>query len=285
MTLAIPQVSDQEVQFAFDVIAREFPYYAPPTDLTRELAALTNADPFSFGSSSSTTTRNSTDNWDGGFFGVDVTEAGKANCALQSVARISVADGNAWGLNSLVVTKTGEPMTTELGAWAGEFDVNHYGVDSSTIWVGAQNVKGVAVASGGTKRPFAAYSVETGTGKAPFVYGIRFSGQDNAGTWEPSVWASGSDIVSQTDNLAHEVISAHYQGNAQPAFSLLASGAMNWGDGTAGPDIGLERVGSKRLRSDGAIGFWTVTPPSARPTTPVTLANVITLLQSYGICS
>lgn len=34
-----------------------------------------------------------------------------------------------------------------------------------------------------------------------------------------------------------------------------------------------------------AIGLWGVTPPAVQPSTPVTLADVITILQTYGLCA
>lgn len=52
-----------------------------------------------------------------------------------------------------------------------------------------------------------------------------------------------------------------------------------------GTDTNLYRAAAGVLKTDGSIGFFGVTAPSAKPANPTTLAQVITILQGYGMCA
>lgn len=220
-------------------------------DLRDELSNLTNADPFEFASWATAETTGTGQNFDGGFFGVDVVTPGsaKAHVALQSVARVGVAGGNAWGLNTLVTTNQNQ-AGGNMGVWSAEFDINYddpVGSGSLGLWAEAHNARGITVASGGSGRPQFALGIEHQHGQGQWVYGIRFGAAYDGSTFEAAIWDAGADIVSEGASLTHALWESHLLHNTQPAFKLTAGGHMYFGDGTAAPDVEILRASAGTL--------------------------------------
>lgn len=225
--------------------------FAPPGGIVATLEGLTDVGgtPFNNGVTAGLTTVDNVSNHNGIFAGIDlVTFGGRNNVAIQAVARTAISNSSVWGFNALVQAQAGTSFTSGNGLWIAEFDVNNFGTDSGTLFTAAQNVRGITVATGGSKRPQFAIGTDIGAGAAPFVYGIRFS---VTGT-QASIWDSGADIISQAASLTHALIEAHLLTAAAIAYVLTAGGSQSWGDGSSAPDVTLRRSAAGQLQISSA---------------------------------
>jgi hypothetical protein len=91
--------------------------------------------------------------------------------------------------------------------------------------------------------------------------------------------------VSALINGGNGVAGVGYDIDTYPRAGMLANGTLFLSDGTDAPDVNITREAAGQAVLSGALGMFGTIPPAAKPATPVTLANVILLLQQYGLCS
>lgn len=212
-----------------------------------------------------------------------------------AVSGVKVTNNNFWNApaNSNQIIQTPSPAWAQSTVYAAQTSVSNGGLSFTTTLGGTSAATGSGPAAGALTDGTVTWSNK---GPSLDTFPNEVWGNSTYGMFDFSVRAGGADMSvgrpGTTNTLTiptgNVVLPKTVEvGNAASTTALVdfhSSGSANDYDVRAictGGTSGTNGVGSLQLVA-GKLGFFT-TVPIARPAAPVTLADVIAVLQNYGL--
>ena len=108
--------------------------------------------------------------------------------------------------------------------------------------------------------------------------------QGNGGLTTVNTWTQDQTFQSGFICVGSAAFTGYISNDDQSGYLINPDGSGYLGGGVFTFD-GAGNVAVQSLKSAAGIAAWGVTPPTARPTTPTTLAQVVAVLQGAGLCA